>query len=121
MALQDLLDEILEDLELAEDLVDSAPGPLSDPPKTAVAAKLTSVLSTIENAFNQLGDIGTADTSGPPRTLPGIAGECVGLADNASTSNQETPPDINDVANQLKTIAWLIDVSHGYREKAGIN
>ena len=76
--LQDLIDAIKEALDEAEgsEGVDGQSGPLSDPNKSFVSTRLSDTLGNIQDALVELSDVGTADISGLPSTLPGVADWC---------------------------------------------
>jgi hypothetical protein len=119
------LDDVVGDIEdvLGEtaDSVGTNTGPLADPPLAAVAANLETAQSQIATALAMINGVGTANTSSLPSTLPAIASQCQVLARDAHDASAGNPVDKVLIGNKLKTIDWLIDVTNGYRDKAGIS
>ncbi len=118
--LEDLLDAIEEALEEAEgeDGVDGAAGPLNEPNKGYVSTRLDDTLSNIQDALSSehLNDAGTADMSGLPSNLPGVARWC---KDKATAAKTATTDDAKGSA--LKSARDAINqASGGYKDLAGI-
>ncbi len=118
--LEDLLDAIEDALEEAEgeDGVNGAAGPLSDPNKGYVSTRLDDTLTNIQHALSSehLNDAGTADMSGLPSDLPGVAGWCHDKAVDAQNASSPV-----DKGSALKSARDAINqASGGYKDLAGI-
>jgi hypothetical protein len=125
MSLSDTLQDVLDDLEESEDTVDSAPGPLPDPPRSSAASLLSSAESRCNTALAStlLSTFTGQDENTYPTTssLPGIAGDCTMLADYARDEEIYRPSGWQQrCANHLVTIKRLITMDNGYRDRAGI-
>lgn len=117
--ISDILDDLVEDLEDANEIVGSDPGPLQEPRLGQLEARLDSALSRISNVLEEIGDDGAA-TSEVPSTLPAIAASCVTLAQAAHHESLTSAPDHTLIGDKLKTIAHRITAPGGYRSKAGL-
>ncbi len=77
---QDLIDALVDLLDEAEGSqgVDGQSGPLSDPNKSYVKTRLSDSLTNIAHGLSaeHLDNAGTADISGLPSDLPGVARWC---------------------------------------------
>jgi hypothetical protein len=120
MALEDTLADLKDLLEELEVVISEDPGPLNDPEKAAAATKLTQSEAKITTALSQINNLGAADTSNLPSTLPAIADECVVLASDAHTESLNPNCNRTLIGNKVKTIDYIIDAPNGYRAKAGI-
>lgn len=125
MSLSDTLQDVLDDLEESEDIVDTAPGPLPDPPRSAAAALLTSAISRCNTALatSELSGYTGQDENTYPTTasLPGIAGDCTMLASYTKDEEVIRPSGWRQrCVNHLVTIKRLITMDNGYRDRAGI-
>jgi hypothetical protein len=118
--LSDELEDLEDDLESAKNNVGNDPGPLSEPAKTSVALRLTSAQGHIVVALPLINNAGTADTNNLPRTLPGIADECLTLSTDAHGESLKANPNHTLIGDKIKTINHIIDARDGYRDKAGI-
>ena len=118
--LDDLINDLEDLLEEAEgtDGVNNQSGPLSDPSKSYVATRLTDSLDKIAHALtDHLDDTGTADLSGLPSTLPGVAGWC----HDEAVSAQGIGNSDDFIGSRLKSIRDAIDLDpDGYRKRTGI-
>lgn len=120
-ALDDLINDLEDWLEEAEGAqgVNGQGGPLSDPSKSFVATRLTNSLTKISHGLSvaHLADAGTADLSGLPSTLPGVAGWCHDEAVEAQGIGNSD----DFKGSRLKSIRDAIDLDPGgYRKLAGI-
>ncbi len=132
----DLLDDIIDILEdMADDLEDAAlvvgtnPGPLDESDKSRVANDLNAALADIDqildpNQYPRLNppEAGSINTNFDPETLPGYAGTCVKLAQDALDEARSSIVDDKVIGSRLKTIEYLItrESPHNYRTEAGI-
>jgi hypothetical protein len=123
--LNEELQDILDDLEDAEDIVDDDPGPLPEPPRSSVATLLTSAESHCNTAL-ATGDLSSytgQDQNTYPSTpnLPSIAGDCTMLAAYAVDEEINRNSGWQQrCCNHLVTIKRLITMDDGYRDRAGI-
>ena len=118
--LDDLLDDLEDWLEEAEgpDGVDGAAGPLNEPNKGYVSTRLTDTLSNIQHLLSSahLNDAGTADMTGLPTDLPGVARWCHDKAVNAQnrSSDDQKGSDLKSIKNAIN------QPTDGYKALAGI-
>lgn len=119
--LQDWLDDLEEWLEETKGVegVNGQSGPLSDPNKAYVATRLTSSLTNVGHLLSaeHLDNAGTADISGLPSDLPGVAGFCHDQAVRA----QGIGSNDDFIGSRLKSIREAIALDPGgYKKLAGI-
>lgn len=122
MSLGQLLEDIVEDAEECEDSIGTLPGPLSDPKKTFVQTRQVAIRANIASvlADSSVNNQGTANTSGPPATLPLCARAQRINALAALAESQRPTPDYELIGDLVKTEDWQIVTANGYAAKAGI-
>lgn len=122
---EDLIDELEEWLEEAEEIIDDAPSdPLPSNLRDQVAGKLTETESSIDQILDpdvapnlDPPDAGSVDQSINPVGLKDYAATAHDLALNARVAAGQSSPDEQYIGTQLKTIKHLLP---GYRAAAGI-
>ena len=113
-ALKDLLDEAK-----GSQGVNGQSGPLPDPNKSYVATRLSDSLNHITHLLSaeHLDDAGTADISGLPSTLPGVADWC----HTEAVSCQAIGVSDDFKGSRLKSIRDAIEKDPGgYKDLVGI-
>ncbi len=118
-SLQDLINALEDWLEEAEGLegVNGQSGPLPDPNKSYVDTRLSDTLGKIRDALAELSDAGTADISGLPSTLPGVADWC----HTEAVSCQAIGVSDDFKGSRLKSIRDAIGLDPGgYKDLVGI-
>ena len=120
-ALDDLIDDLEDWLEEAEGTqgVNGQSGPLSGDPLTYVSDRLADVLSNIVHGLSSehLNDVGTADLTGLPSDLPGVAGWCHDKAVDARVPSLSD----GDLGSLLQSRRDAINQAPGgYQNLAGV-
>lgn len=119
--LQDWLDDLEDWLDESKGTegVDNQSGPLSDPNKSYVSTRLADTLSNITHGLSSehLDVAGTADISGLPSTLPGVADWC----HNEAVRCQAIGVSDDFKGSRLKSIRDAIEKDPGgYKDLVGI-
>ena len=119
--LEQYLKLLEDDLVDSKTTVGSQQGPLPDPAKSTVATDLQDARNHIADALAEINNVGAADATDLPTTLPAIASECVNLASAALAQSKRPNPDEDVIGDDIKTIDRIITITNGYRDKAGIS